>query len=90
MIEILGDRYNDEDMIVDTVEKCDGYRFTDGRGIEVKVYKGYIYNGGLVVDCFVHPESDTIFFVVLCDGVYFCVTPDTSKYTIIDGELKLE
>lgn len=68
---ILGDTYNVEDQVTDTVERICGARLQDKDGF-IYVYEvGHAYNDGKIVDVFVHPESDCIWFIVECNGIYF-------------------
>lgn len=82
-IEVIGKDYKSENMLVDTVEPCDGFTIVkNGYGEIVTVHDRYM--GGVIVDCFNHPESDCIFFVAECKGVYFCVYPDYDSYVLFE------
>ena len=70
-IRVIGTEYNTGDMIIDTVEPCNGFTVTDDEGWFTAYAVGDQYRDGKIADCFVHPESDCIFMVVECNGVYF-------------------
>ena len=84
-IRVIGSEYNTSDMIVDTVEQCRGFMITDDEEW-ITVYKiGDEYNDGKIVDCFVHHESDCIWMVVECNGVYFEIGFSNYKKYSLDG-----
>lgn len=77
-IAIIGDTYNVEDQLGETeahiangcIIPCYGFEFHDEGG--ATIYKcGDAFNGGIIIDCFVHPESDCTWCVVKCNDVYF-------------------
>jgi hypothetical protein len=78
-ISVIGDKYSTEQMTVDTVEACHGFHVIDNTDLIHIFAVGDEFRGGKIVDCFVHPESDCVFMVVECDGVYFDVYFDNYK-----------
>lgn len=78
-IRILGTNYNREDMMVDLVEWCHGISITDNDGFMHVRECGSKYKDGVIVDCFAHFESDSVWYVVKCGEVYFEVLPDEYK-----------
>ena len=71
-IAIIGGIYNVEDQLGGNgyIIPCYGFEFHDED--RATIYKcGDEFNGGIIIDCFVHPESDCTWCVVECNGVYF-------------------
>lgn len=74
-INPIGTEYNPVDMIVDTVEQVYGVKLeADDKHIIVE--SGNMYLDGIVVNIFIHPESDCVWAIVKCNEVYFEVTFD--------------
>lgn len=83
-IEVIGTQYNCEDMMVDLVEACKGFYITDNDGNMFTYERGCKFKDGNIIDCFVHHESDCIFMVCECNGVYFIVYfEDWERFSII-------
>lgn len=82
-IRVIGTKYSIDDMIIDTVELCNGFTIISNNG--PFTYKiGDQYRDSYIVDCFVHPESDCIFMIVEYGGVYFEVYfYDYEKYKLL-------
>lgn len=78
-IRVMGTDYKEEQMFVDLVERCYGFQVTDDNGWIYTYEVGDGYRDGRIVNCFVHYESDCVFMVVECNGVYFEVGFDNYK-----------
>ena len=76
---VIGTEYTTEQMLVDLVEICHGFQITDNDDWLHTFAVGDEYRGGKIVDCFVHHESECIFMVVECGGVFFDVYFDNYK-----------
>ena len=78
-IEVIGTNYDCNDMIIDNVEMCDGFDIIDNDGKTYSYCTGGKFRDGIITNCFVHPESDCIWMIVVCNGVYFDVSIDNYK-----------
>lgn len=79
-INPIGNIYNASDMIVDTVEEVYGVKLDGDECIVIE--NGDKYMDGSVVGIFIHSESDCVWAIIECSGVYFEVVFDGfNRYT---------
>ena len=87
-INVIGQNYRMEDMMIDLVEQCYGFAIIDNDGFMYQYTEGDKYRDGEIVNCFVHHESGTVFMVVECDCVYFEIGFDNvDRYDLLQDEL---
>ena len=78
-IRVMGNSYDKHEWYGGDgcVVECDGFTFTSAdTGYTEYWRRGDTYMGGTIIDCFIHPESDCIWAIIECEGVYFEVEPD--------------
>ena len=87
-INPIGTQYSYEDKLIELVELCYGFMIHDDEGyVQIFETEG-VFRGGEIVNCFVHHESECIFMVCKCSGVYFEVYFDNyTRYELIEDEL---
>ena len=85
--EILGTEYDIVDQlstdgctcVVDSVEIID-----DDGWVSVYV-TGDPYNDGTIKDIFIHPESDSVWMIIECNGIHFGMYfADMARYKVIE------
>ena len=78
-INPIGTKYNNNDYVtIDNGEIVNpvGITITDNNGWEAYYEECEQFMGGKIIDIFVHPESDCVWFIVEYCGTYFEVIFD--------------
>lgn len=81
-INSIGSEYNSIDQVIgdaDHIISPVGIYIIDNEGWSTYYEDGDSFRDGKIVDIFVHPESDCVWMIVECCGIYFEIHFDDIK-----------
>ena len=87
--EIIGTKYSQEDQLMcdPHVAQITGVEIIDEEGWSSVYIVGDPYKDSEIVDMFIHPESDCVWMITKCNGIYFEMTfDDMARYKVIEED----